>query len=396
MVKLGAILEPAHRAEVVDATREYQLLGVRLEGAGPFLREIRAGAELSARTLYRVRSGDFIFSRLFAWRGAFGVIPPELDGCHVSNEFPVFVPRDGRLEPSYLEYWFHLPRVLERVSADCTGSTPLTRNRYKERFFLELTMPLPPVEEQLRAIEMLNRLATQSSRLRHLQRHVSGAIDSLLAARLNRLFGDPYHGIVGSGRFADFAPLGDLSCDVADGPHATPQYVDHGIPFVTVLNITSGRVDFRGAKHITTAAHDSYSRRAKAETGDVLVSKDGTIGVPCYVDTDRDFSFFVSVALVKPRRELLDGRFLTWVLRAPYLQDRIAERSRGDMIRHLVLREIRQLLVPAVPLAVQRRVVSELDDVESVHQSLMATSSESQNMMAAITRSALSSAFAGS
>ena len=96
--------------------------------------------------------------------------------------------------------------------------------------------------------------------------------------------------------------------------------------------------------------------RAKAEPGDVLISKDGTLGVPCFVDTDREFSFFVSVALIKPKREILDGEFLSWALRAPYLQERIVARSRGDMIRHLVLREIRDLTVPIPPLPDQRRI----------------------------------------
>jgi len=164
-VKLAQVLEPAQRPVSVDATGEYRLLGVRLESRGPFLREIKTGAETSAKTLFRVRAGDFVYSRLFAWRGAFGVIPWQLDGCYVSNEFPVFVSRDGGVDPEYLNYWFRLPAILERIAADCTGSTPLTRNRYKERFLLELEMPLPPIEEQRRVVEKLNRLTSGSARL---------------------------------------------------------------------------------------------------------------------------------------------------------------------------------------------------------------------------------------
>ena len=148
---------------------------------------------------------------------------------------------------------------------------------------------------------------------------------------------------------------------MADGPHLTPVYVEEGIPFITVLNITSGRIRFQGHKFIGAEDHRELQRRAKAERGDVLISKDGTIGIPCFVDTDREFSFFVSVALIKPRRGVLDGEFLTWVLRAPYLQDRILERSRGDMIRHLVLREIRDLTVAVPPLVEQRRMAGEWD-----------------------------------
>lgn len=128
MVRLGEVLEPIARCEAVDPVREYRLLGVRLDGGGPFLREKLLGSSIAATKLYRVHAGDFIYSRLFAWRGAFGVIGRELDGSYVSGEFPIFLPKPDALDVSFLRSWFRLRPVLERVAEDCSGSTPLTRN----------------------------------------------------------------------------------------------------------------------------------------------------------------------------------------------------------------------------------------------------------------------------
>jgi hypothetical protein len=72
--KLGEVLTPANREEYVDASKEYCLLGIRLDGQGPFLRETVMGTQTSAAKLFRVAKGDFIYSRLFACRGAFGVV----------------------------------------------------------------------------------------------------------------------------------------------------------------------------------------------------------------------------------------------------------------------------------------------------------------------------------
>jgi len=160
--------------------------------------------------------------------------------------------------------------------------------------------------------------------------------------------------------------------------------VDHGIPFITVLNITSGRIRFNDHKYIDPGDHEVFKRRAKAERGDVLISKDGTIGVPCFIDTDREFSYFVSVALVKPKRAILDGEFLTYVIRAPYLQKRIKERSRGDMIRHLVLREIRDLTVPVLSLSQQRQIVLELDALQLKAEALERLQAETTTGLAAM------------
>src|SRR5437899_3659508 len=101
-VRLGDVLKPTERGETVDAAKEYRLLGVRLDGQGPFLRETVTGTQTSATKLFRVTKGDFIYSRLFACRGAFGVISKELDGCFVSAEFPTFIPLPGKFDVEYL------------------------------------------------------------------------------------------------------------------------------------------------------------------------------------------------------------------------------------------------------------------------------------------------------
>lgn len=171
-VLLGDVVEQISRAEAVKPDREYRLLGVRLEGNGAFHRETVSGTETSANRLTRVETGDFIYSRLFAWRGAFGVIGQDLNGCFVSNEFPLFRVNESRLNAGYLNRWFQLPTTWRRVEEDCTGSTPTTRNRFKEDFFLKLQIPLPPLAEQQALVARLDALAEKA---RQLETHLDAA-----------------------------------------------------------------------------------------------------------------------------------------------------------------------------------------------------------------------------
>ncbi len=168
-VKLGDVLVAANRGESVEATKEYRLLGVRLEGRGPFIRETVLGSQSSASRLFRVEAGDFIYSRLFACRGAFGVIDESTHGCFVSGEFPIYQPVPGRIDVQFLRYWFTLPPVIARVDEDCTGSTPLTRNRFKENFFLALEIPLPPLTEQRRIVARIDALAAEIAEAKRLR-----------------------------------------------------------------------------------------------------------------------------------------------------------------------------------------------------------------------------------
>jgi type I restriction enzyme S subunit len=166
---------------------KYRLLGVRLEGNGAFHRETVSGSETSASRLSRVERGDFIYSRLFAWRGAFGVIGEDLENCYVSNEFPLFRVDESKIDASYLNRWFQLPATWRRVEEDCAGSTPTTRNRFKEEFFLKLEIPLPSLSEQRAIVGRFDALADKT---RQLATHLD-AIEADAAALIRSyLFGD--------------------------------------------------------------------------------------------------------------------------------------------------------------------------------------------------------------
>ena len=184
IVRLGEILRPAAREEAVQADRTYRLLGIRLEGQGPFLREVVTGVKTSAAKLFRVSKGDFIYSRLFACRGAFGVISQELDGCYVSGEFPTFLPIEDKVDVEFLRYWFRLPSVIARVDEDCSGSTPLTRNRFKEHFFLALEVPLPALAEQQRVVARIEELAAMIYEARALRQRAAQELHRLYPALL--------------------------------------------------------------------------------------------------------------------------------------------------------------------------------------------------------------------
>jgi type I restriction enzyme S subunit len=143
---------------------------VRLEGKGAFHRETKLGGEISANMLDRVETGDFIYSRLFACRGAFSLIGPELDGTFVSNEFPIFRARTPhRIDLRFLKFWFRQSRVWKAVEEDCQGSTPLTRNRYKEEFFNDLPIPMPPLAEQKRIVAHLDAIESRLTRAQKLR-----------------------------------------------------------------------------------------------------------------------------------------------------------------------------------------------------------------------------------
>jgi type I restriction enzyme S subunit len=231
------------------------------------------------------------------------------------------------------------------------------------------------------------KLLDEADELRKLRAQTDRRTAALLPALFHEMFGDPR----ANSRAHRVVTLGSLCQKISDGTHKTPTYVSSGVPFVTVKNITTGQLDFSETKFISEKEHLELTKRTKPERGDVLVSKDGTIGVPCNVDTDREFSIFVSIALLKLRRELANSVFLTGQLNTDWVQAQIREGTKGIAIRHLHLRDFRTLKIILPPLPLQNEFAQRVTEIRE----LEAAQAASRQRLDALFQSMLHRAFQG-
>lgn len=152
-----------------------------------------------------------------------------------------------------------------------------------------------------------------------------------------------------------WASIESLALKVVDGVHKTPTYLPSGIPFVTVRNLTAGPgISLEHINYISREDHEVLSRRADPELGDLLVTKDGTLGTVRAIRVDQPFSIFVSVALIKPvSTELTD--YLELALSSPQVQEQMV--GTGSGLQHIVLRDLKADWVPLPPLGEQQEIV---------------------------------------
>lgn len=138
--------------ERVDAEGVYKMAGVRWYGEGVFHRETVLGKEQSANYLYPLSPGSIIYNRLFAWKESFAVVPDELDGLYVSNEFPQFEIDQAIALPTYIYLLFTTKKIIGAVNAASIGSAAISRNRFKESDFLGFKVPIPPLPIQQKIV----------------------------------------------------------------------------------------------------------------------------------------------------------------------------------------------------------------------------------------------------
>lgn len=154
----------------------------------------------------------------------------------------------------------------------------------------------------------------------------------------------------------------DVLIKLTDGEHKTPAYKATGIPFISVKNISSGTIDFSNTKFISEEDYQIFKKRCNPESGDILLSKVGTTGVPAIVKGDTKFSLFVSVALLKLSSKITSDLLWYWI-QSPVVQEQAKLNTRGIGNKNWVLKSIGSTLIPLPPLEEQHRIVAKLNEL---------------------------------
>lgn len=186
LVPLGEVLKPTSRRIPVLAETEYELLGARWYAKGLYTKDKKPGSEIKASHLYQVQEGDFVYNRLFAWKGSFAVATGQNDGCFVSNEFPCFHVLRERLLPNFLWYYFSRETAWNEVLGESYGATPTSRNRLKESHLLRLKIPLPPLEEQRRIVALVDSLVAKIEEAKTLRKQSTSQLNAVAVSLAHR------------------------------------------------------------------------------------------------------------------------------------------------------------------------------------------------------------------
>ena len=149
---IGDFLKRIKRPINLVDDQDYKLVTIKMNHNGVVLRELKKGALIKSN-MYEVKKGDFILSGIDARNGAFGIVPPELDGAIVTNDFWYFVIDESIIAKRlFLELtatsWFD--EICKRGS---DGTTQRIRLQ-KDKFFNQSVL-LPEGNEQEELLEKI-------------------------------------------------------------------------------------------------------------------------------------------------------------------------------------------------------------------------------------------------
>lgn len=204
----------------------------------------------------------------------------------------------------------------------------------------EADIKLPDKETQERISMILDRL----THLISLRQQQAEKLDELVKARFVEMFGERKYG-------GD--PLSNVCKLITDGTHQPPQFVDAGIPFLLVSNLVHNEITYDTEKFISKESYQELIKRTPVEIGDILLSIVGSYGHAGVVRTDKPFCFQRHIAYIKPDFSKLNSEFLHQALLSDAVKYQMEKRVKGIAQKTLNLSELKKIVVPIPPLALQ-------------------------------------------
>ena len=158
--------------------------------------------------------------------------------------------------------------------------------------------------------------------------------------------------------------LGDVCLKITDGSHYSPKPSDITVfPYVTVRDISNDQIDFDGCKRIDKRQfEDLVNNGCMPSKGDLLFSKDGTVGKVSLVNFDKDFVVLSSLAILRPNQNVILPEYLFHILKSPLFLEQAIGKKSGTAIRRIILRDLKNIEFNIEEdINEQRRVVERLD-----------------------------------
>lgn len=161
--------------------------------------------------------------------------------------------------------------------------------------------------------------------------------------------------------------LKDCCLSISDGDHLPPPKTDSGIPFITISNIDStNHIDFSNTLFVPIEYYEKLDDIRKAQPNDIIYSVVGSFGKPVLIMDDRKFVFQRHIAILRPNSEIVDSRFLYYVMlsRDFYMQaDTVAI---GAAQRTISLSSLRNMKVELPPLPIQHHIATILSRYDTL------------------------------
>ena len=392
MMRIGEFLKRNKKAVTIQNDVKYKRVTIKVRNGGVVPRDEAMGESIGTKKQFLVSKGQFILSKIDARNGAMGIVPAELDGAVVTQDFLPYDIDTTKVNPQY----FVLVCTTKQFIAFCQSCSSGTTNRQRvdEAQFLNIKVPVPLLEEQNKLVEEYNnvinighsRLSDGVIKAGEAQAYLSESI-GVQELRLNGTKGDnlifeivPFQKIqewgadkilcskvYESSKYGTKTLNSDKSLyyDIKRGK--SPKYVQNSN--VYILNqkcVRWNSIELQHAKPVDAEWLQSIDKDCLTCEGDILINStgEGTIGRSAVIDKSMVGLLYDShILLLRLNKEKIDPRYFVYVFNSKYGQEQVenVKSAKTTKQTELGVDNLKKIQIPIPPLHVQKQIVSELE-----------------------------------
>lgn len=391
--RFNEFLHRIERKVTVDDLSFYDCVGVRWYGMGAFVRENLPGLNIARKQQWLIKTGDIVYNKLFAWKGAFAIADDIVDGCIVSDKFPTYQLDTNVINPQFLRYYFRTMNVAQQALSLSKGGAAISKLTLNPPQFWDLTVPFPPLEEQMRIVEQIEKLVVKIEKARELHQRTLARVEALNAATANTLFN------LSAANDWPIVNLGDIA-DIHAGVTLGRTLNDLAIrlPYLRVANVQDGFLDLSNIKEIDILP--SEFEKWQLKPGDILLTEGGDwdkLGrgavwhgeIPDCIHQNHIFC-------VRTDPDDFNPNFLLAVISSPYGKAYFQRASKQTTnLASINQKQLKAFKVFQPPLSEQDRIVAYLNDLQTKVSMSKAAQTRSSTTLDALLPSILDKAFKG-
>ncbi len=393
-VRIGEFLKESKQDAInSDASRR---ITVRLNCRGVEQRRLKA--EKDGATKYYIRhAGQFIYGKQNIHKGAFGIIPNELDGFTSSADLPAFDFINDLCFPEFLNLWFQLGERYKELQKNIKGAGS---QRLAVSVFLDEEINLPDLPTQKKIVkkisanlkrvnELAKEIESQKGYVKQLRQNIlQDAIEGKLTADWRKehpvqkgnpdydaeaLFDQIRKELKNDKKQKSLPPiseeekpfklpeswkwvrLGEVCNSITDGDHFPPPKESFGIPFVVISDVSSGKINFKNERFVSKEYFYKLPSEKMPQDGDILYTVTGSYGIPVVVNS---FQFCVQrhIGIIKPFHPTKD--FLFFSLMSPICKKQADAVAWGVAVKTIPIKELRNFIIPLPPVSEQKEIVN--------------------------------------
>ena len=318
---------------------------------------------------FEVNDGDILISwsasiGVYIWRGEKAIL----------NQHIFKVKFDKQVNICKKFFIYQVENILKKAILETHGAT---MKHLTKPVFDSLPFYLPDIKKQNEISAILDKI----SEIISLRQQQLKKLDELVKSRFIEQIGT-----IKDTKFK-ITELESLCEFIKDGTHQTPTYTDdkiHGFKFLSSKDVTTRKISWNKVKYITPDLHKQLYSVIAPKRGDILLAKNGTIGYAAVVDNDEIFDIYVSLALLRPKKEN-DVYYLWAAINNNETKAQFISSLKGIGVPNLHLREIKKTKIIVPPIDIQREfsyfitqtnkskleIQKSLDKLEILKKSLM-------------------------